>query len=42
MRVCIVCSLGWDQYEHSKDMKIHYAGQQRSHRVKRRVITMEI
>ena len=33
---------GWDQYEHSKDMKIHYAGQQRSHRVKRRVITMEI
>ena len=33
---------GWDQYEHSKDMQIHYAGQQRSHRVKRRAITRDI
>lgn len=33
---------GWDQYEHSKDMQIHYAGQQRSHRVKRRMITKDI
>ena len=30
---------GWDQHEHSMDMQIHYAGQQRSHRVKRRKIT---
>jgi len=30
---------GWDQHEHSMDMQIHYAGQQRSHRVRRRKIT---
>ena len=33
---------GWDLYEHSLDMQIHYAGQQRSHRVKRREITRQI
>ena len=33
---------GWDQYEHSKDMQIHYAGQQRSHRVRRCEITRSI
>ena len=33
---------GWDQYELSKDMQMHYAGQQRNHRVKRRVITKDI
>ena len=33
---------GWDQKEHDHDMQMHYAGQQRSHRVKRRLITSEI
>ena len=30
---------GWDQHEISRDMQIHYSGQQRSHRVKRTAIT---
>ena len=30
---------GWDLYEHSRDM--HYAGQQREHRVKRCAITAQ-
>ena len=33
---------GWDQYELSKDMQTHYAGQQRSHRVRRCAITQSI
>ena len=33
---------GWDLYQHSLNMQIHYAGQQRSHRVKRREITRQI
>ena len=33
---------GWDQYEHSKDMQLHYAGQQRSYRVKRCAITQSM
>ena len=31
---------GWDLHEHSRDMQLHYAGQQRSIRVKRRRLTM--
>ena len=33
---------GWDQHELSKDMQLHYAGQQRSYRVRRRAITQSI
>ena len=30
---------GWDLYEHSRDMQLHYAGQDRQHRIKRCDIT---
>jgi hypothetical protein len=31
---------GWDLHEHSRDMQLHYSGQQRNIRVKRRKLTM--
>ena len=30
---------GWDIYKHSRDMQLHYAGQDRQHRIKRCDIT---
>ena len=33
---------GWNLKEHDLDMQLHYAGQQRAHRVKRAAITAQI